>query len=80
MAGLRAGGHDPVLYDGGDLIQESDGAGNLLRDYDHLGTDEPLIWHEYAAGSAAASSMPISRARSSPSRYMRRQCDRQSRL
>jgi RHS repeat-associated protein len=39
------------LYDGDDLIQEYDGNGNLLRDYDHAsGADEPLIWHEYAGG------------------------------
>jgi RHS repeat-associated protein len=39
------------VYDGDDLIQEYDGNGNLLRDYDHAsGADEPLIWHEYAGG------------------------------
>jgi RHS repeat-associated protein len=39
------------LYDGDQLIQEYNGAGTLLRDYDFgPGTDAPLIWHEYAGG------------------------------
>jgi RHS repeat-associated protein len=39
------------LYDGNQLIQEYNGAGVLLRDYDHgPGADEPLIQHEYAGG------------------------------
>jgi RHS repeat-associated protein len=39
------------LYDGDDLLQEFDGNGNLLRAWVHgTGTDEPLIWYEYAGG------------------------------
>jgi RHS repeat-associated protein len=48
-----ATGTTRFLYDGDQLIQEYNGAGALLRDYDFgPGTDAPLIWHEYAGGFA----------------------------
>jgi RHS repeat-associated protein len=48
-----ATGTTRFLYDGDQLIQEYNGAGTLLRDYDFgPGTDAPLIWHEYAGGFA----------------------------
>jgi RHS repeat-associated protein len=46
-----ATGTTRFLHDGDQLIQEYNGAGQLLRDYDHgPGADAPLIWHEYAGG------------------------------
>jgi RHS repeat-associated protein len=46
-----ATGTTRFLYDGDQLIQEYNGAGALLRDYDFgPGTDAPLIQHDYAGG------------------------------
>jgi RHS repeat-associated protein len=42
------------LYDGDRLVIEYDGAGTLLRSYDHgAGPDEPLVWYEAVPGGTA---------------------------
>jgi RHS repeat-associated protein len=42
------------LYDGDKLAIEYDGAGNVLRAYDHgAGPDEPLVWYEAIPGGVS---------------------------
>jgi uncharacterized protein RhaS with RHS repeats len=42
------------LYDGDRLAIEYDGAGTLLRSYDHgAGPDEPLVWYEAVPGGTS---------------------------
>ena len=42
-----AGATTKFLYDGPDVIEERDGAGNVLRRFIHGdGIDEPLVWYE----------------------------------
>ncbi|HNN54990.1 MAG TPA: RHS repeat-associated core domain-containing protein [Novosphingobium sp.] len=44
-----------LLYDGGDLVAEYDGAGTLLRRYAHATSsgDDPIAWYEGSAISSA---------------------------
>jgi RHS repeat-associated protein len=42
------------LYDGDRLAIEYNGAGNVLRSYDHgAGPDEPLVWYEAVSGGTS---------------------------